>query len=334
VLFGVFNVDGQSNKAFFYFKDISGRVLDSFTVISNVELPVVNSLLPASANAGGNGFTLTVNGANFGNGATVRWNNENRPTSIISPTQLSATISAADIAAAGTASVAVSGPGGTSTNSTFTIRPPLPVISALQPNGTEAGGDNFILNVNGSNFVTSSTVRWNGLTRPTTFVSSGQLTAAVPFTDILSPGPAAITVSNSEGLSNGAVFTIAPPSLILFTESNSERAIALDSVTLVRDPFSISSPHNLSGDQRTRIMMFSSNLSLLPGDSVTDVTAQAEDAQHQRYELAVEFVGRTGQFEWLKQIIVLLPAQVSTKTLWIRISYRGAVSNPAMISLR
>src|SRR6185436_12496650 len=39
VLFGVFNVDGQPNKAFFYFKDISGRVLDSFTVISNVELP-------------------------------------------------------------------------------------------------------------------------------------------------------------------------------------------------------------------------------------------------------------------------------------------------------
>jgi len=333
-LFGVFNVDGQSNKAFFYFKDISGRVVDSFTVISNVELPVVNSLLPASANAGGNGFTLTVNGANFGNGATVRWNNENRPTSVISPTQLSATISAADIAGAGTASVAVSGPGGTSVNSTFTITPPLPVINALQPGGTEAGGNNFTLNVNGSNFVTSSTVRWNGLTRPTTFVSSGQLSATVPFTDILSPGPASITVSNPEGSSNAAAFTIAPPSLILLTEPNSERAIALDSVTLVRDPFLISSPHNLSSDERTRIMIFSSNLSLLPGDSAIDVTAQAEDAQHQRYELALEFVGRTGQFDWLKQIIVRLPAQVGARTLWIRISYRGAVSNPAMISLR
>ena len=333
-LFGVFNVDGQSNKAFFYFKDISGRVVDSFTVISNVELPVVNSLLPASANAGGNGFTLTVNGANFGNGATVRWNNENRPTSVISPTQLSATISTADIAGPGTASVAVSGPGGTSANSTFTIRPPLPVINALQPGGMEAGGNNFTLNVNGSNFVTSSTVHWNGLTRPTIFVSSGQLSAAVPFTDILSPGPASITVSNPEGSSNAAAFTIAPPSLILLTEPNSERAIALDSVTLVRDPFLISSPYNLSNDERTRIMIFSSNLSLLPGDSATDVTVQAEDAQHQRYELALEFAGKTGQFDWLKQIIVRLPDQVGARTLWIRISYRGAVSNPAMISLR
>jgi predicted phosphodiesterase len=36
-LFGVFNVDGQVNKAFFYFKDINGLIVDSFTVISNVE---------------------------------------------------------------------------------------------------------------------------------------------------------------------------------------------------------------------------------------------------------------------------------------------------------
>jgi hypothetical protein len=36
-LFGIFNVDGQANKAFFYFKDINGLIVDSFTVISNVE---------------------------------------------------------------------------------------------------------------------------------------------------------------------------------------------------------------------------------------------------------------------------------------------------------
>jgi hypothetical protein len=36
-LFGVFNVDGQANKASFYFKDINGVIADSFTVISDVE---------------------------------------------------------------------------------------------------------------------------------------------------------------------------------------------------------------------------------------------------------------------------------------------------------
>jgi predicted phosphodiesterase len=36
-LFGTFNVDGQPNRATFYFKDIKGRVRDRFTVLSQVE---------------------------------------------------------------------------------------------------------------------------------------------------------------------------------------------------------------------------------------------------------------------------------------------------------
>jgi hypothetical protein len=35
--FGVFNVDGIANKAEFYFKDINGKVVDRFTVMSDVE---------------------------------------------------------------------------------------------------------------------------------------------------------------------------------------------------------------------------------------------------------------------------------------------------------
>jgi hypothetical protein len=32
-----FNVDGQPNKAFFYFKDVNGEIVDNCTVISEVE---------------------------------------------------------------------------------------------------------------------------------------------------------------------------------------------------------------------------------------------------------------------------------------------------------
>ncbi|HJR08111.1 MAG TPA: metallophosphoesterase [Pyrinomonadaceae bacterium] len=42
-LFGIFNVDGRPDKAFFYFKDINGRIVDSFTVISRVEIPLAIS---------------------------------------------------------------------------------------------------------------------------------------------------------------------------------------------------------------------------------------------------------------------------------------------------
>ena len=72
----------------------------------------VTSLAPATATAGGAAFTLTVNGSNFVSGAQVRWNGTARPTTFVSATQLTTSIAAADIAAAGTAQVSVLHPGG------------------------------------------------------------------------------------------------------------------------------------------------------------------------------------------------------------------------------
>ena len=336
-LFGVFNVDGQPNKAFFYFKDISGRIVDSFTVISNIELPIVNGLLPVRAEAGGNGFTLNVNGENFANGSVVRWNDVNRPTTFISSTQLAASVSAADIATSGTASVTVASPGGLSNAGTFTIDPQrlLPIIDSLAPVSAEAGGTGLMLTVNGKNFVSNSVVRWNNLNRPTSFLSSQQLTATISAADIAASGTAFITVFSPDGSSNVGTLTISPPSLRLFTEDNSERAIALDSVTLVRDPFLPSTLNNFSPDRRTRILFFSPNLALMPGDSFSNVSAQAEDAQHNFYPLTVEFVGKTPQYDWLTQIVIRLPDELlAANDLRVSVSYRGAVSNKALISLK
>jgi hypothetical protein len=334
-LFGVFNVDGQPNKALFYFKDLSGRVIDTFTVISNVQRPMINTLSPSSAAAGGSSFTLTVNGENFGNGSGVRWNNSDRPTNVISTTQLSATISAADIATVGSAQVTVSSPGGTSSGSTFNITNPAPVLSALQPNHVDAGSGGFVLNVTGSHFVNGSVVRWNGADRATTFISSNQLAATISAADVSSSGSVPITVANPDGVSDVAIFTVTPPSLVLITEANSDRAIALDSVFFLRDPFALSSPFNLNQDQQTRIMLFSSNLSLLPSDDPSNVVAEAEDSQHQNYPINVEFVGQSFQPGGLTQIVVKLPVQVGgANALWLHLSYRGTASNKAMISLR
>ena len=74
--------------------------------------PTLTSLSPSSAAAGGPAFTLTVNGSNFVSGSVVRWNGADRTTTFVSATQLTAAIPAADIAAAGSASVTVQNPGG------------------------------------------------------------------------------------------------------------------------------------------------------------------------------------------------------------------------------
>ena len=65
-----------------------------------------------------------------------------------------------------------------------------PVLNSLNPSSAIAGGPAFTLTVSGSNFVSNSTVRWNGANRTTTFVSSSQLTAAIPAADIATQGTA------------------------------------------------------------------------------------------------------------------------------------------------
>ena len=95
----------------------------SFTI--NNPVPSISSLSPTSGTAGSSGFTLTVNGSNFVNGASVNWNGSSRTTTFVSSTQLTASILASDITTAGTATVTVTNPtpgGGTSNAQTFTVK--------------------------------------------------------------------------------------------------------------------------------------------------------------------------------------------------------------------
>jgi subtilisin family serine protease len=100
---------------------------------------------------------------------------------------------------------------------------PVPAITSLSPSSTPAGGLAFTLTVNGSGFVASSSVRWNGTARPTTFVSATQLQAAIAAPDVAAAGPVAVTVfspSPGGGSSSAATFNVnAPPMLTVNTTS-------------------------------------------------------------------------------------------------------------------
>jgi FG-GAP-like repeat/FG-GAP repeat len=86
---------------------------------------------------------------------------------------------------------------------------PVPLINTpLFPETLAPGGPSFVLTINGSGFVSTSVVEWNGAALPTTLVSGSQLKANVPSTDIASPGTALVTVSSGGVISNVAYFEV------------------------------------------------------------------------------------------------------------------------------
>jgi hypothetical protein len=239
--------------------------------------PSLSSLTPNTATAGGPALTVTVSGSNFISSSTVQWNGSARPTTYVSATGLNAAITAADIATAGTASVTVSTPapgGGTSSPLTFTIDNPLPAIASLTPNAVLAGTSAFTLTITGSNFVSTSTVQWNGSPRTTTYVSSTVLQAAISATDIATPGTVAVTVSNPTpggGASAPATFTIMPPppTITLMTPSSAVAGGAAFTVVISGTKFEASSVVNWNGSPR--ITTFISNTSLQATFTAADI---------------------------------------------------------------
>jgi uncharacterized repeat protein (TIGR01451 family) len=101
--------------------------------------------------------------------------------------------------------------GNDSATASTTVNNLVPVLGSISPSGATAGGPAATLTVNGGNFVSSSTVNWNGAARATMFVSPAQLTATIPATDIAAAGMASVTVVNPApggGTSAPAAFTI------------------------------------------------------------------------------------------------------------------------------
>jgi 6-phosphogluconolactonase (cycloisomerase 2 family) len=193
----------------------------NFNIATSNPVPSISSITPASAATAGAAFTLTAYGSNFLSTSTLNFGGTPEPTTIISTSELTASIPASAIATTGTASVTVTspGPGGGPSNAlNFTVSPgggmhPAPVIGTLTPTVVSAGGPGFTLTIDDftSSYVNGSVVRWNGADRPTTFAAANEITAQIPASDYSAPGTASVTVFNPApggGLSGASLLTI------------------------------------------------------------------------------------------------------------------------------
>ena len=134
---------------------------------------------------------------------------------------------------------------------------------------------------------------------------------------------------------SSAVFRVQFSEPMLISEAGSDSAVALDSVTFIRDPFPLTNLFNFSADHRTRLMLFGMNMQLMAGENSSAVTARAEDASMNVYPLAVEFVGQVPAFDWLTQIVVRLPNNTPTgQSLSINATLRGRTTNKVRVRMQ
>jgi hypothetical protein len=172
-------------------------------------LPQITSISPTSTAAPAAQFTLTVNGTTLISGSTVYWNSTALTTTWVSNTQLTAIVPTTLTTSQGTASITVQSSYGTGNPASFAILGP--AISSFSPTSAAAIGTQFILTINGSNFISGDTVMWGSTALATTYVNSTQLTATVPAALITSPATVPITVTGTNGTTRAASFSVSGP---------------------------------------------------------------------------------------------------------------------------
>ena len=130
-----------------------------------------------------------------------------------------------------------------------------------------------------------------------------------------------------------------PPPPKLLTTRNWEgfdtgRAAALDSVTLVGEPFPVLTTHNFSPDRLTRLILLAYDMELRAGEDSSVITAQAEDSRQKVYPLAIEAVRKVPDWEWITQLVVRLPVELGNAgDVSISVNLRGVPGNRALVRL-
>lgn len=151
--------------------------------------PTITSISPATIQAGGPDFTLVVTGTNFLPASVVRVNGSDRPTSRESATQLTVTITAAEIASVGSHLITVFTPapgGGTSDAVTLVVTKANQTITFQEIGGKTYGDEAFELNASASSGLSVS------------YTSSDQSVAKVSGNTVTIVGAGTTTISASQ----------------------------------------------------------------------------------------------------------------------------------------
>ncbi|MEJ7712191.1 MAG: hypothetical protein WKF84_20595 [Pyrinomonadaceae bacterium] len=120
---------------------------------------------------------------------------------------------------------------------------------------------------------------------------------------------------------------------VLLTVENTTRGLALESLSNEREPFAGASIDIGGAERATRILLFASNLNLLPHENASYFSADAEDGSHRIYQLTVEnveLIRNTG----LHYLLIKLDKEMNgVGDVLMRISKNGVSSNRVRIGM-
>lgn len=110
-------------------------------------------------------------------------------------------------------------------------------------------------------------------------------------------------------------------------------ALALDSVSLTAQPFSLLNALGLNNDGFIRVTVFAKNFE--PVTSPSQISVVAKEDKGQTYPIEVEYVADVPGLSWLKQINVKLPANtLSGKCVQLQLTVADVNSNDARICIK
>ncbi|MGY0062144.1 beta strand repeat-containing protein [Streptomyces sp. LZ34] len=178
--------------------------------------PVVTGVSPGSGPAG---TSVVISGSGFTGATQVRFGTALSSFSVVSDTQITATVPANS----GTVRITVTTPNGTSTqavNFTYTAAP-APTLSGLSPTSGPTGGGNSVV-LTGTGFTGATQVLFGATAAPSFTVNSAtQITATAP----PGTGSVQVKVTTPNGTSNGLTYTyLAAPAITSLSPTSGPQA--------------------------------------------------------------------------------------------------------------
>lgn len=288
--------------------------------------PTISAFSPGS---GASGTTVTITGTNFISPSAVRFNGTDASFTTNSTTEIVAIVPAG----ATTGPITVTTPQGTATSSaSFTVP-----ISFVVSGRVVDGGNNpvsgvtitFSKNFQGTMTTSTATTDAQGN------YSSGDLgcqngVLVTPSKPGFSFSPLSISFPSTGCLTGTrtADFIATPAPATIFVEEGTGNLAAVDSVTLVRGPFTLTNAHNFGNDQRTRIIFFTTDLgfSQTTQPNVNTLSVQIAGNSH-----AVEAVGPNSTTGGSFIVFRLPDLSPGTYPLSIRVGGVNSTNSPNLI---